>query len=165
MQMTNASTMPVRTPDIVRAELIAHKDTSGVGWRGIACSDEWRPIPAGTLASIAKGDPIPYKWYRRLGIAPIVKTEACPECGEVHKIDGICIARSLVTITVVEMSAEEYAKVDKPVTITVRRHIRKDQRPRATINVADPASAARTIRRKMTPEILAALVDLLRGEE
>ena len=100
-----------------------------------------------------------------LGLPALVPTPAGAKCGEVHAIDGVCVAQSLVTITVVEMTAEEYAKVDKPVTITVRRRPRKDTRPRATINVADPASAARTIRRKMDTATLAALVELLRGEE
>ena len=56
MQMTNASTMPVRTPDIVRGELIEYKDTSMSSWRAIAKTDEWKPIPAGTLSAIYNGD-------------------------------------------------------------------------------------------------------------
>lgn len=104
----------------------------------------------------------PHKRFM-MGIPAIVETPACPECGQVHKIDGVCIARSLVTVTVVELSADEYARVERPVTIRIKR--RPASRPRASINLADPESAARTIRRKMDAETLALLVELLKQAE
>lgn len=155
------TTIPVRNPDIVSNELHRLNTVDGMPWRKIANLDDYRGIPAGTLAAIAKGYPIPKKWARRLGVPVYVPTEACPACGQVHKIDGVCIARSRVTVTVTEVSAEEYARIDKPVTITIKR-ARPASRPRASINLSDPQSAARTIRRKMDAETLALLVDLLK---
>ena len=101
---------------------------------------------------------------QRLDLCEPKLTDPCPACGQVHKIDGVCVAHSIVNITVVEVDAEEYAKIDRPVTITIKRRARKDTRPRATINTANPESAAKTIRRKMDAGTLAALVELLKDE-
>lgn len=170
-ESTNALESPGRgvqtvyTEEQVMSDLrILHKDNMSL--REIAWLLYRDEVTHGDIQRALKGV-FPKDPHKRIimGLPALVPTPACPRCGEVHKIDGVCVAQSLVTITVVEMTAEEYAKVDKPVTITVRRHIRKDQRPRATINTANPESAAKTIRRKMDGKTLAALVELLRESE
>ena len=55
-----------------------------IPWRKIAVLDDYRDIPPGTLAAIAKGYPIPRKWYRRLGLQLYLPAPACPRCGKVH---------------------------------------------------------------------------------
>jgi len=144
------------------------------------CSFRAKNMSLRSIARLVYGGAITYGDVQRgmLGVFPkdphkrlalnlpaIVETVACPECGQVHKIDGVCVAHSIVNITVVEVDAEEYAKIDRPVTITIKRRARKDTRPRATINTANPESAAKTIRRKMDAGTLAALVELLKETE
>lgn len=82
--MTNSPKMPVRNPDIIRETLRELHDTSGLGWREIARLGEFIPIPAGTLAAIAKGYPVPKKWYARLGLKLYLPAPACDRCGQVH---------------------------------------------------------------------------------
>lgn len=60
--------MRVRTPDIVRERLKSLHDTYGFTWREIAASDAYAGIPAGTLCAIAKGGPIPARYYAQLGL-------------------------------------------------------------------------------------------------
>lgn len=99
----------------------------------------------------------------RLGIVILRPTPACPDCGAVHTIPGVCVAKSLVKIQVIQMTPEELAAIDRPVTVIVKQSagVRR-KRARASINIADPHSAARTIKRKMDPETLALLLALLR---
>lgn len=76
--------MPVRTPDIVRRELYSLNRYQSIPWRKIALLDYYKGIPAGTLNAIAKGYPIPHKWYKRLGLREYLPAPACPRCGKVH---------------------------------------------------------------------------------
>lgn len=82
--MTNRTTMPVRNPDIVCETLNRLHKVDMMSWREIACLDDYRPIPAGTLSAIAKGYPVPRKWYARLGLKLYLPAPACDRCGQVH---------------------------------------------------------------------------------
>ncbi len=100
---------------------------------------------------------------KRLGLPVLLPAPACPDCGAVHTIPGVCVAKSLVKIQVIQVTPEELAAIDHPVTVIVRQSVGvKRKRARASINLEDPASAAQTIRRKMDTETLAALLALLR---
>lgn len=102
---------------------------------------------------------------RRLGLPVLLPAPACPDCGAVHTIPGVCVAKSMVKIQVIQVTPEELATIEHPVVVTVKQSVGiKRQRARASINLEDAGSAARTIRRKMDAETLAALLDLLKED-
>lgn len=76
--------MPVRTPDIVSKALFELNRYQHLSWRKIALLDDYSGIPPGTLSSIAKGYPVPRKWYARLGIREMKPAPVCLQCGQVH---------------------------------------------------------------------------------
>lgn len=103
----------------------------------------------------------PPKVAAALGITVLRLAPACAQCGEVHTIDGVCTARKLVQVIVSEPA--DYEQLLQPVKIVVRRARPKQNRtPRASINLEDPASAAKTIRKKMGAEAVARLAELLK---
>jgi hypothetical protein len=148
------------TIDMVRREMLAASQ-DGKTWRAIG---DAFGVTGAMAYRIAMDDYEPREAGIRhtLGLPVILPTPACPDCGTVHTIDGVCIAHSKVTVTVVEMTADELAQLDRPVTIIVKRTpARRSERRRASINLENPESAARTIRRAMDADTLALLVDLL----
>ena len=87
MTTTNGDRILVRASDIVQDELQRVRSVTGRTWRAIAEMPEYSPIPAGTLATIAKTGYIPPKWYHHLGLPPkAILTEPCLKCGEVHTV-------------------------------------------------------------------------------
>jgi hypothetical protein len=112
--MTNDTANAVRTSDIVSKRLAELKDTSGLTFRQMAALDEFHGIPPGTLCAIYKGAEVPRKWRRRLGLPEIKPAPACPDCGEVHTVDGMCRARKVV---IYQVTAAELEKVERPVVV------------------------------------------------
>ncbi len=107
-----------------------------------------------------------------LGLPAYALAQVCPKCGEVHNITEVCLAQAAVTVYVEGLTPEQHAEAtergEKLVTIIMQkpRPKRKSKpRPRASIHLENPESAAQTIRKKMDPEILAALVALLKEAE
>lgn len=76
--------MHVTTCDTVRERIIVLHDTYGLKFRKIAETDDFRPIPAGTLSTIYKTGRIPKKWHKRLGLPVMVPAPVCDTCGTVH---------------------------------------------------------------------------------
>lgn len=105
MATTTKARMPVRNPDIVSKALSELHDTSGLSWRKIAKMDDYSGIPAGTLAAIAKGYPIPRKWHHRLGVRETKPAPVCLECGEVHIKNGRCPRLPRAYRAIVDMPA------------------------------------------------------------
>jgi len=75
----------VRTSDTIQEALNRLRDTDGLSWRKIARLDIFSEmgIPAGTLCSIAAGEPIPHKWRAAFGMPELAPAPVC-KCGDVH---------------------------------------------------------------------------------
>ena len=75
----------VRSSDTIQEALNRLHDTDGLSWREIARLDAFAEIgvPAGTLCSIAAGEPIPHKWRAAFGLPELAPAPVC-KCGEVH---------------------------------------------------------------------------------
>jgi hypothetical protein len=128
----------VRSSDTARRLLISRKGTPGRTWRWLAQNVYW-PVPAGTLCAIAKGEKIPNRYRRVFKLPAIVKREVCPLHGVVHDYD--CQTQEV-----------------KP-----RSNGRpKRKRERLAISKHDPASAARSMRRNLTAEMIEGIMEELR---
>lgn len=60
--------MPVRSPDIIREQILELHGTRGLSYRAIARNGHFGNVPAGTLCAIANGYPIPKRWHEDLGL-------------------------------------------------------------------------------------------------
>ena|SRR3990167_5569303 len=122
----------VRNPDIVSKELRSLKGTTGLTWRKIALLDDYSPIPAGTLSTIAKDGYIPRKWRLRLGLPALAPAPVCLKCGNVH-VTKKCMANN-----------------------------GNGHRPRrVAIRIDNPESAARTIEKHFGKAFVSELIELL----
>jgi len=68
--------MPVRNPDMIRAEIRRLHDIHGLSYREINELAPFSTIPAGTICAIANGYPIPNKHRPALGLQPLVNVPA-----------------------------------------------------------------------------------------
>ena len=68
--------MPVRNPDMIRAEIRRLHDIHGLSYREINELAPFSTIPPGTICAIANGYPIPNKHRATLGLSPLVKVPA-----------------------------------------------------------------------------------------
>lgn len=142
-------------------EQIKTASQNGATWRDVG---SMFGITAGLAHRIAneRHEPKEPDIRRRLGLPVLLPAPACPDCGAVHTIPGVCVAKSLVKIQVIQVTPEELAAIDKPVTVIVKQSVGvKRRRARASINTENPESAARTIRRAMDSQTLQALLQLL----
>lgn len=139
--MTNTLPNHVRNPDTVRSELLYLNTHDGKTWREIAALEQYSPIPPGTLCSIAKGDPIPKKYRKQLGVILPIPVIPCEVCGEVHLHKHG------------EQTYDPALQVVKPKPVPSR------PRPaRIAIRKDDMGKAARTIMKNLTPAQVKELV-------
>lgn len=132
-------------------------------WRKVATRFD---ITSGLAYRIAveKYDPKDPQLRVKLGLPALIPTPACTRCGVVHHLGEICPTETPIEVVVYQMTAEELAKIDQPVTIIFKKPKstrKRPARPRASINIEDPKSAACTIVKKMDAEKLAELIDFL----
>jgi hypothetical protein len=60
------------------------------------------------------------KLRQQLGLPRTAPVPVCPDCGDVHTIDGVCLADAKVTVIVVRVTPEELAELPKPVRVVVK---------------------------------------------
>jgi len=148
----------ITLPDLQDAITEAYIDLRN--WRAVG--QKWGVSGALCLRIMRDGyEPKEPEIRRKLNLPVVIPTPACPDCGAVHTL-GVCVAKSVVKVTVIKVTPEELAAIDNPVIVTVKQSIgEKRRRARASINLEDPESAARTISKKMDAQTLAALLALL----
>ena len=133
---TNGDRILVRASDIVQGELQRVRSVTGRTWRAIAEMPEYTPIPAGTLATIAKTGYIPPKWYHHLGLPPkAILTEPCLKCGEVHTVPW-CTKEAGVK----PVKTNGKSKAREPSTIYIGKYTEEEK---AAIRALTPAERKR----------------------
>ncbi len=134
----------IRNPDTVQGELRSLNVDKRMTWREIAQLREYLDIPPGTLCSIAKGDPIPKRYRKQLGVVLPVPVIPCEICGEVH------------THKHGEQTYDPASQIVKPL-----RQPSPPRAPRIAIRKDDMSKAARSIKNNLSPAQVRELKELL----
>ena len=68
---TTNSTTRVRSPEMLRNEIIQYRRDTGMSFADMAVLSPFAPIPGGTLSAICKGYPVPRCWYQTFNIRSV----------------------------------------------------------------------------------------------
>lgn len=162
--MANDLQNTVQTPDKARGELLRLRTDARMKWRQIALLPQYRGIPPGTLCSFAQGRDIRNPAHRvQLGLPALVEIPACPTCGHVHTLGGICPQVTPVKVIVYE---EDDGADGETITVVIKRRRAKDQRRRERLNLPRMTEDERRAVLSLTPEErLEALLEKSKGKE